>query len=158
MTLVTMKHVGVNVAADPLMTMTYTGLPGGLVLLSADDPGAHSSQNEQDNRTYARFANMPCFEPSTAQEANGTPNALLLVVGYTDAVGSEEYNQSLSERRAGRVVNHLQQQCRWAPYRMMTPSGMAESDPAADNNTPEGRAQNRRVSVSILVSRAVEGM
>ena len=95
---------------------------------------------------------------STAQEANGTPNALLLVVGYTDAVGSEEYNQSLSERRAGRVVNHLQQQCRWAPYRMMTPSGMAESDPAADNNTPEGRAQNRRVSVSILVSRAVEGM
>lgn len=68
MTLVTMKHVGVNVAADPLMTMTYTGLPGGLVVMSADDPGCHSSQNEQDNRTYARFAGMPCFEPATAQE------------------------------------------------------------------------------------------
>ncbi len=67
--LVTMKHVGVNVAADPLMTMTYTGLPGGLVLLSADDPGCHSSQNEQDNRYYARFAGLPCFEPATAQEA-----------------------------------------------------------------------------------------
>jgi OmpA-OmpF porin, OOP family len=95
---------------------------------------------------------------STATEAQSTDNALLLVVGYTDAVGSDEFNQVLSERRAGRVVNHLQQQCRWAPYRMMTPSGMSESDPAADNSTEEGRAQNRRVSVSILVSRAVEGL
>ncbi len=73
--LVTMKHVGVNVAADPLMTMTYTGLPGGLVLLSADDPGCWSSQNEQDNRTYARFAQMPCFEPATAQEAKDMTKA-----------------------------------------------------------------------------------
>lgn len=69
MTLVTMKHVGVNVAADPLLTMAYIGLPGGLVLLSADDPGCHSSQNEQDNRHYARFAGLPCFEPASAQEA-----------------------------------------------------------------------------------------
>ena len=75
LSLVTMKHVGVNVAADPLMTMTYLGLPGGLVLLSADDPRAHSSQNEQDNRTYARFAGMPCFEPSTAQEAKDMAKA-----------------------------------------------------------------------------------
>ncbi len=79
MTLVTMKHVGVNVAADPLLTTTYTGLPGGLVLLSADDPGCHSSQNEQDNRHYARLAVMPCFEPSTAAEAKDmTRDALLL--------------------------------------------------------------------------------
>jgi OmpA-OmpF porin, OOP family len=95
---------------------------------------------------------------STVTEAQTTENALLLVVGYTDAVGSEEFNQTLSERRAGRVVNFLQQRCRWAPYRMMTPSGMAEADPAADNATEQGRAQNRRVSVSILVSRAVEGL
>ncbi|GAB6035715.1 indolepyruvate ferredoxin oxidoreductase subunit alpha [Fundidesulfovibrio butyratiphilus] len=67
-TLVTMKHVGVNVAADPLLTLTYTTAPAGLVLLSADDPGCHSSQNEQDNRYYARLAGMPCFEPSSAQE------------------------------------------------------------------------------------------
>ncbi len=67
--LVTMKHVGLNVAADPLFTATYTGLPGGLVVLSADDPGFHSSQNEQDNRNYARAASLPCFEPSSAQEA-----------------------------------------------------------------------------------------
>ncbi len=67
-TLVTMKHVGVNVAADPLMTLSYISTPGGLVVLSADDPGCHSSQNEQDNRYYARLAKIPCFEPSTAQE------------------------------------------------------------------------------------------
>lgn len=79
MALVTMKHVGVNVAADPLLTMAYVGLPGGLVLLSADDPGCHSSQNEQDNRHYARFAGLPCFEPATAQEAKDmTRDALLL--------------------------------------------------------------------------------
>lgn len=95
---------------------------------------------------------------AAAQQAQGIDNALLLVVGYTDEVGSEENNQILSERRAGRVVNHLQQRCRWAPYRMLTPSGMSESDPAADNSTPEGRAQNRRVQVSILVSKAVDGI
>ena len=67
--LTTMKHVGVNVAADPLMTLCQVTVPGGLVLLSADDPGCHSSQNEQDNRYYARLAGMPCLEPATAQEA-----------------------------------------------------------------------------------------
>lgn len=67
--LVCMKHVGLNVAADPLFTSAYIGLPGGLVILSADDPGCHSSQNEQDNRAYARFAGLPCFEPATPQEA-----------------------------------------------------------------------------------------
>jgi indolepyruvate ferredoxin oxidoreductase alpha subunit len=69
MSLVTMKHVGVNVAADPLFTAAYIGLPGGMVVLSADDPGCHSSQNEQDNRHYARAAGLPCFEPASAQEA-----------------------------------------------------------------------------------------
>ena len=87
MTLVTMKHVGVNVAADPLLTMAYTGLPGGLLLLSADDPGCHSSQNEQDNRYYARFAGLPCFEPATAQEAKDmTRGALLLSRGLEQPV------------------------------------------------------------------------
>ncbi|MEF2145274.1 MAG: indolepyruvate ferredoxin oxidoreductase subunit alpha [Desulfovibrionaceae bacterium] len=77
--LCTMKHVGVNVAADPLMTLTYAGSPGGLVLLSADDPGCHSSQNEQDNRYYGRLGGLPIFEPSTAQECKDmTRDALLL--------------------------------------------------------------------------------
>lgn len=67
--LVTMKHVGVNVAADPLFTLSYTGVRGGLVLVTADDPELHSSQNEQDNRNYAKFAKVPMFEPSDSQEA-----------------------------------------------------------------------------------------
>ena len=91
-----------------------------------------------------------------AEEAAEMDNALLLVVGYTDSVGNEDYNQVLSERRAGKVVNHLQQKCSWQPWRMMTPTGMAESDPLADNSTAEGRAQNRRVSVNILVSKALD--
>jgi indolepyruvate ferredoxin oxidoreductase alpha subunit len=65
----TMKHVGVNVAADPLMTVAYTGVNGGLVLVTADDPQLHSSQNEQDNRHYARFAKIAMLEPSDSQEA-----------------------------------------------------------------------------------------
>ncbi|MBC9784675.1 indolepyruvate ferredoxin oxidoreductase subunit alpha [Heliobacterium chlorum] len=67
--LVAMKHVGVNVAADPLFTAAYTGVRGGLILVSADDPGMHSSQNEQDNRFYAPFAKIPMLEPSDSQEA-----------------------------------------------------------------------------------------
>ena len=92
-----------------------------------------------------------------ASQAQSTDNALLLVVGYTDSTGSYEINQELSEKRATRVVNYLQQQCGWAPYRMLTPTGMAEADPLADNYTDEGKAQNRRVAVNILVSKAVDG-
>lgn len=68
-TLVAMKHVGVNVAADPLFTLSYTGVKGGLVLVTADDPELHSSQNEQDSRNYAKFAKIPMFEPADSQEA-----------------------------------------------------------------------------------------
>lgn len=68
-TLVTMKHVGLNVAADPLFTLAYTGVRGGLVILVADDPGMHSSQNEQDSRNYAAFARVPVLEPSDSAEA-----------------------------------------------------------------------------------------
>jgi len=67
--LAAMKHVGVNVAADPLFTLAYTGVRGGLVLVTADDPELHSSQNEQDNRNYAKFAKVPMFEPSDSQDA-----------------------------------------------------------------------------------------
>ena len=67
--LAAMKHVGVNVAADPLFTFAYTGVNGGSVLITADEPGMHSSQNEQDNRNYAKFAKIPMMEPSNSQEA-----------------------------------------------------------------------------------------
>jgi len=64
-----MKHVGLNVAADPLMTLSYIGIKGGFAVIVADDPGMHSSQNEQDSRNYARFAKIPLLEPSDSQEA-----------------------------------------------------------------------------------------
>jgi indolepyruvate ferredoxin oxidoreductase, alpha subunit len=67
--LATMKHVGLNVAADPLFSAAYMGVNGGLVIVSADDPGMHSSQNEQDNRFYARAARIPLLEPATPDEA-----------------------------------------------------------------------------------------
>jgi len=67
--LVTMKHVGVNVAADPLFTAAYTGVTGGLVVVAADDPGMASSQNEQDSRRYAVAAGLPMLEPADSQEA-----------------------------------------------------------------------------------------
>ncbi len=93
-----------------------------------------------------------------ASIADGMDNALMLVVGYTDSVGSEEFNQTLSEKRAASVINYLQQQCRWKPYRMLTPTGMAEADPLADNFTEEGKAQNRRVAVNVMVSKGLDGM
>ncbi|MCY1670616.1 OmpA family protein [Novosphingobium sp. SL115] len=93
-----------------------------------------------------------------ASTADGMDNALLLVVGYTDSVGNEDYNQQLSEKRAASVINYLQQQCRWKPYRMLTPTGMAEADPVADNTTAEGKAQNRRVAVNVLVSKGLDGL
>ena len=95
---------------------------------------------------------------AAAATAEGMSNALLLVVGYTDSTGDEEYNQTLSEKRAGRVVNYLQQVCGWKPYRMLTPTGMAEADPLASNDTIEGKAQNRRVAVNILVSKGLDGL
>ncbi len=67
--MVVMKHVGVNVAADPLFTASYTGTNGALVIITADDPSLHSSQNEQDNRNYAKFIKIPMIEPADSEEA-----------------------------------------------------------------------------------------
>ena len=64
-----MKHVGLNVAADLLYTISYTGINGGMVIAVADDPGMHSSQNEQDSRFYGDFSLIPMYEPSNQQEA-----------------------------------------------------------------------------------------
>ena len=68
-TVASMKHVGLDVAADPLFTIAYTGVNGGFVIITADEPGQHSSQNEQDNRNYAKSAKIPMLEPSDSQEA-----------------------------------------------------------------------------------------
>ncbi len=93
--LTTMKHVGLNVAADPLMTLSYIGTNGGLVIVSADDPGMHSSQNEQDNRLFARFAKVALFEPSDSQESyDMTVEAFAI---------SEEYSTPVIVRTTTRI-------------------------------------------------------
>ena len=68
-TMVTMKQVGLNVASDPLMSLAYIGVKGGMVIMVADDPGPISSQTEQDTRKFAEFSKLPCFDPSSVQEA-----------------------------------------------------------------------------------------
>jgi len=92
-----MKHVGVNVAADPLFTVAYTGIYGGLVLVSADEPGQHSSQNEQDNRNYAKFAKIPMFEPSNSQESKDMTKVAFDL--------SEEYDTPVMLRMTTRVCH-----------------------------------------------------
>ncbi len=97
--LVAMKHVGLNVAADPLMTAAYSGVHGGLVIISADDPGMHSSQNEQDNRFFAKFAKIPLLEPSDSQEAKDMVGLALDI--------SEQYDTPVILRTTTRISHSL---------------------------------------------------
>jgi indolepyruvate ferredoxin oxidoreductase alpha subunit len=79
-----MKHVGLNVAADPLFTYAYTGVSGGFVVVTADEPGQHSSQNEQDNRNYAKAARIPMLEPATSQDAKNMVKAAFALSEVND--------------------------------------------------------------------------
>ena len=79
-----MKHVGLNVAADPLFTYAYTGVNGGFVVVTADEPGQHSSQNEQDNRNYAKAAKIPMLEPSTSEDARNMMRAAFAISEAND--------------------------------------------------------------------------
>jgi len=97
-TLVTMKHVGLNVAADTFMTAAYTGVGAGLVLVSADDPGMHSSQNEQDNRFFARLAGVPLLEPSDSSEAKELTKLALEI--------SEEFDTPVLLRTTTRISHN----------------------------------------------------
>ncbi|GMR11797.1 MAG: indolepyruvate ferredoxin oxidoreductase subunit alpha [Anaerolineae bacterium] len=96
--LVTMKHVGLNVAADPFMVFPYAGTNAGFVLVSADDPGMHSSQNEQDNRYLARMAKVPILEPSDAQECKDFVGLGLQL--------SEEFQTPVMLRTTTRLAHH----------------------------------------------------
>lgn len=96
--LVTMKHVGLNVAADAFMVFPYAGTNGGFVVISADDPGMHSSQNEQDNRYLARVAKVPVLEPSDAQECHD-----FVIVGMEL---SEQFKSPVMLRTTTRLAHH----------------------------------------------------
>lgn len=97
-TLVTMKHVGLNVAADAFMVFPYSGTNGGFVVISADDPGMHSSQNEQDNRYLARVAKVPVLEPSDAQECRD-----FMIAGLEL---SEQFHSPFMLRTTTRLAHH----------------------------------------------------
>ncbi len=126
--LFTTKHVGLNVAADPLMTLAYTGVRGGLVIVSADDPGMHSSQNEQDNRFYARFAEIPMFEPSDSQESRDMVPAAVAV--------SEAADTPVLFRMTTRVCHS---------------KGIVEGDPKPAANTPLAKGFERDLKKFVMI-------
>ncbi|MDP7118657.1 MAG: hypothetical protein QF628_10390, partial [Acidimicrobiales bacterium] len=130
--LVAMKHVGLNVASDSLMSQTYIGVNGGLVLVVCDDPGMHSSQNEQDTRLLGRFAQVPVLEPADAQEAlDFTRIAFDL---------SEQFDSPVIVRSTTRL-SHCRSLVRIGERREVPPRGFCE-DPVKNVMIP-GHARQR---------------
>lgn len=99
--LVCMKHVGMNVAADPFVNSAITGVNGGVVVLVADDPSMHSSQNEQDTRFYAKFALVPLFEPSSQQEAY---DMMAYAFDYSEKMGTPVLMRVVTRMAHSRAV------------------------------------------------------
>ena len=168
--IVTMKHVGLNVAADPLMTLSYIGVEGGFVACVADDPGMHSSQNEQDSRNYARFAKVALFEPSDSQEARDytilalqiseefkTPVILRTTTRVSHSRSLVELGErKLSDRKVGLVKNPPRyvpipvwgRPMRWkVEERLAALQKIAESSPA---NRIEWRDRNLGIITSSI--------
>lgn len=141
-TLCMMKHVGLNVAADPLMTLAYVGVKGGLVILSADDPAMFSSQNEQDNRYYAKMAGLPMLEPSSVQEA------LEMVRDAFDL--SEQLQEPVIVRTTTRI-NHSSAFVRLGALKKPTTKGYFKKDPMNYVTVP---AVSRRLHVKLLANLA----
>lgn len=129
-----MKHVGVNVAADPLMTLAYSGVRGGLLLMSADDPSCHSSQNEQDNRIYSKLALIPMVEPSTPAEAKDMVPAAYDI--------SEELGMPVLYRTTTRV-NHARGIVEYGPMAEAKAKGRFEKDVQRFVNVPAFAKRNR---------------
>ena len=133
-----MKHVGLNVAADPLMTLAYVGVTGGMVILSADDPAMFSSQNEQDNRYYAKFGNLPMMEPSSVAEAKDM---------IKDAFElSESLKQPVLMRTTTRI-NHSNAFVTFGEIRPRNTKGRFERDPYRCVTVP---AVSRGLHVKVL--------
>ncbi len=120
--LVSMKHVGLNVAADPFVNSALVALHGGLVLAVADDPGMHSSQNEQDSRFYADFARVPCLEPATQQEAYDMTRAAFdlserfhvpVVLRLVTRLAHSRTSVAVSEPRAENPIRRAPRRASW---------------------------------------------
>lgn len=141
-----MKHVGLNVAADPLMTLAYSGVRGGMLILTADDPSTHSSQNEQDNRYYSTLALLPMMEPSTPEEAKD-----MIKEGYKV---SEELTLPLIFRTTTRV-NHARSIVRFGPITETKEKGHFDRDVKRFVNIP-AFAKLNRVRLLELNKKAME--
>jgi indolepyruvate ferredoxin oxidoreductase, alpha subunit len=133
-----MKHVGLNVAADALMTLAYVGVKGGLVILTADDPFMFSSQNEQDNRYYAKISGLPMLEPSTVDEARA-------VVGYAFEL-SEQLQEPVLLRTTTRI-NHSSGVVTLGEIRPRRTKGSFTKDPLNLVTVP---AVSRKLHVKLL--------
>lgn len=130
-----MKHVGLNVAADPMMTLAYAGVNGGMLILTADDPSAHSSQNEQDNRFYSHISLLPLIEPSTPMEAKEmVPEAYRI---------SEELGLPVIFRTTTRV-NHARAPVDFGKRAVPTMKGHFEKDFVRFVNVPANARVNRK--------------
>jgi len=141
-TMCMMKHVGLNVAADPLMTLAYVGVRGGMVILSADDPNMFSSQNEQDNRYYAKMSGLPMLEPSSVQEA-------LEMTTYAFEL-SEQLHEPVILRTTTRI-NHSSAFVRLGPLKKPVAKGRFDKDPFNYVTVP---AVSRRLHVKLLENMA----
>lgn len=117
--LCSMKHVGLNVASDALMTASYLGIKGGLVLAVSDDPGAFSSQNEQDSRFYAKFAKIPCLEPCDSQEAK---DMTIMAFELSEKTGLPVMLRTLTR------ICHAYSPVRWGDVREQNPLSL-QKDP-----------------------------
>jgi indolepyruvate ferredoxin oxidoreductase alpha subunit len=138
-TLVTMKHVGVNVAADPLMTLAYVGVEGGMVIVTADDPSMFSSQNEQDNRYYARLSGLPMLEPTNIQEMKDfTAEAFTL---------SERLNLPVLLRTTTRL-NHMRGAVELGPMQEVVTKKRFTKDPFKKVTVPAVSRQLHQVLLS----------
>ncbi len=133
-----MKHVGLNVAADPLMTLAYVGVTAGMVILSADDPAMFSSQNEQDNRYYAKFGNLPMLEPSSVPEAKE-------MIKYAFEL-SEQLKQPVLMRTTTRI-NHSNAFVTFGDMKQRITKGRFERDPYRCVTVP---AVSRGLHVKVL--------
>ncbi len=133
-----MKHVGMNVAADALMTLAYVGVKGGLVILSADDPYMFSSQNEQDNRYYGKLSGLPILEPSTIDEAKR-------IIGYAFDL-SETLQEPVIVRTTTRL-NHSTGPVTFGEIRKPVTTGSFSKDPFNLVTVP---AVSRKLHIKLL--------
>jgi len=165
--IVTMKHVGLNVAADPLMTLSYLGVEGGMVVCVADDPGQHSSQNEQDTRQYARLGKMPVFEPSDSEDAVKMMAEAMevseryrtpVILRSTTRVSHSRSMVTLGERRKPNEVGFERNPPRWVPLPLWGRRMRVEVEDRlkalseATSTSPSNRIELRDTSLGIVAA------